>query len=296
MQVSQCHDDENTHECTTSITEGGVKKTIILRYFCCHGHKREQGKQGCVEVDMKPLEDTVRDLGGHEFLILLDENDMLDTLKNNMTVFVPTNDAIEDFHRDLVELNSIDSDKDTVYNIDDGLQSRRKKRDLTITEAPRLQDIILAHMTKGFVSATDMEDEALVETEAAENGKIRMNVYNTYPQKVIMANCAKVISRNNFATNGIVHMVDKVIVPAKHTVGQIISQDLGFEQFSEALDKSGLLSKLSEEGQYTVFAPSDEAMDKLDTNIKERLMSGNGCAADILKNRHSPKCHLLWHY
>merc|ERR1719206_1564025 len=104
-----------------------------------------------------------------------------------MTVFVPTNEAIEDFHKDLVELNKIDSAKDTIYNVDDGLKSRRKKRDLTITEAPRLQDIILVHMTKGFVSVADMENEA------SENGNIRMNVYNTFPQKVIMANCAKII-------------------------------------------------------------------------------------------------------
>merc|ERR1712168_960537 len=110
----------------------------------------------------------------------------------------------------------------------------------------------------------------------------------TFPQKVIMANCAKIISRNNFASNGIVHMVDKVIVPATHTVGQIISEDLGFEQFSAALDKSGLMEKLSGEGQFTVFAPSDEAMDKLESNIKERVMSGSGCAADILKNHILP--------
>jgi len=288
MQVSQCRDEDNLHECTTTISEGGVKKTIKVRYFCCHGYKREQGQHGCAEVDMKQLEDTVRDLGGVEFLVLLDENNMLDKLEENMTVFVPTNDAIEDFHRDLVELNKIDSDKDVVYNIDDGLQSRRKKRDLTITEAPRLKDIILAHMTKGFVSIADMEDEALVDTEASENGKIRMNVYNTFPQKVIMANCAKIISRNNYANNGIVHMVDKVIVPATHTVGQIISEDLGFEQFSAALDKSGLMEQLSGEGQFTVFAPSDEAMDKLERNIKERVMSGSGCAADILKNHILP--------
>ena len=143
-------------------------------------------------------------------------------------------------------------------------------------------------MTKGFVSSADMHDEALMETEALENGKIRMNVYNTFPQKVIMANCAKIISRNNFATNGVVHMVDKVIVPAKHTVGAIISEDLGFEQFAAALDKSGLMKELSGEGQFIVFAPSDEAMDKLDENIKERLMSGSGCAADILKNHIIP--------
>merc|ERR1712117_407355 len=83
-------------------------------------------------------------------------------------------------------------------------------------------------------------------------------------------------------------MVDKVIVPAKHTVGAIISEDLGFEQFASALDKSGLMKELSGEGQFTVFAPSDEAMDKLDENIKERLMSGSGCAADILKNHILP--------
>ena len=209
-----------------------MKKTIIVRSFCCHGYRRQLGQPGCAEVDMKKLEDTVREIGGLEFLVLLDENNMLDKLEENMTVFAPTNEAIEDFHRDLIELNSIDSGMEVVNNVDDGLKSRRKKRELIITEAPRLQDIILAHMTKGFISVADMEDEALVKTEASGNGKIRMNVYNTLPQKVIMANCAKIISRNNFATNGIVHMVDKVIVPATHTVGKIISEDLGFEQFS----------------------------------------------------------------
>ena len=288
LQVSQCRDDDNVHECTTKITEGGVKKTIIVRSFCCHGYRRQLGQPGCAEVDMKKLEDTVREIGGFEFLVLLDENNMLDKLEENMTVFAPTNEAIEDFHRDLIELNSIDSGMEVVNNVDDGLKSRRKKRELIITEAPRLQDIILAHMTKGFISVADMEDEALVKTEASGNGKIRMNVYNTLPQKVIMANCAKIISRNNFATNGIVHMVDKVIVPATHTVGQIISEDLGFEQFSVALDKSGLMEQLSGEGQFTVFAPSDEAMDKLESSMKERVMSGSSCAADILKNHILP--------
>merc|ERR1719206_1618806 len=143
-------------------------------------------------------------------------------------------------------------------------------------------------MTKGFLYVADMEVDEGVKTEASGNGKIRMNVYNTLPQKVIMANCVKIISRNNFATNGIVHMVDKVIVPATHTVGEIISEDLGFEQFSVALDKSGLMEQLSGEGQFTVFAPSDEAMDKLESSMKERVMSGSSCAADILKNHILP--------
>jgi len=282
MQVSQCRDDEGIHECTTTITEGGVKKTIILRHFCCHGYRRELGKTGCSEIDMKPLKDTVEDLGGAEFLALLKENNMVDKLSANMTVFMPTDDAIEDFHRDLIELNSIDFDEE------EEISSKRKKRDLSVTETPRLQDIILAHMTEGFVATSDMEDETMMPTEAGEKKEIRMNIYNTYPQRVIMANCAKIISRNNFATNGIVHMVDKVIVPAKHTVGEIITEDLGFKQFASALQKSGLMKELTEEGQFTVFAPSDAAMDKLDDSIKERLMSGSGCATEILKNHILP--------
>ena len=49
-----------------------------------------------------------------------------------------------------------------------------------------------------------VEDESLIETTG---GTVRINVYKAYSHQIIMANCAKVISRNNFAENGIVHLV-----------------------------------------------------------------------------------------
>jgi len=141
MQLSQCREGENSHECSTIITENGITKTVVQRHFCCHGYKRQDGKKGCTKLDMKPLLETIKDLGGFEFLGLLEKYRMK-TL-NNMTVFAPTNDAIEDFHRDIVALNSI-------YSGDDGGLTSKKHG---VDEAPDMENILATHLTPGFLSA-----------------------------------------------------------------------------------------------------------------------------------------------
>ena len=66
----------------------------------------------------------------------------------------------------------------------------RKKRDITIVETPALDEILKAHMVEGFLDTASINDEQILETV---NGyDIRMTVYNTYPQRSVMANCAKV--------------------------------------------------------------------------------------------------------
>ena len=120
----------------------------------------------------------------------------------NMTVFVPSNEAIEDFRHDLQHLNSVDNERNT-YNVDieyedgDGVDdgfSYRKKRDITIIETPALDQILKAHMVEGFLDTASIHDEQILETV---NGyDIRMTVYNTYPQRSVMANCAKVSTIN----------------------------------------------------------------------------------------------------
>lgn len=39
---------------------------------------------------------------------------------------------------------------------------------------------------------------------------------------------------------------------------------------------SGLLDKLGEPGHFTLFAPTNEAFEKLDKDVLERLMSDKG--------------------
>ena len=78
-----------------------------------------------------------------------------------MTVFVPTNEAVEEFHRNLMEFNTLELESPeknevtkllgvrilriskfakVIYNVDDGLSfDYRKKREIVISEAPSLQ-------------------------------------------------------------------------------------------------------------------------------------------------------------
>merc|ERR1719206_1127495 len=164
---------------------------------------------------------------------------LLSKLQGNMTVFVPTNEAVEEFHRNLMEFNTLELENpeknEVTYNVDDGLgYDYRKKREIVIADAPTLQDNLLSHLTSGFVSVQQMQDEGLLPTEDTTGGQIRTTVYRTKPEKVVMANCARITARDILATNGIVHVVDKMIQPATNSLGQILNNDFGFAKFSRA--------------------------------------------------------------
>ena len=208
---------------------------------------------------MEDLPSTLRGMGVSEFTALLEENGMMDQMKNNVTVFAPSDDAIEDFRHDLQQLNSLENEKNS-YNIDDGL-SYRKKRELTIVETPALDEILMNHMVEGFLDTADIHDEDVLDSVTGH--KIRMTVYNTYPQRAVMANCAKVTSRDHYSKNGVVHIVDKVMMPATKTLREMVESDVQLSSLKAVLEKSNLLERLAEPGQWTLLAPSNNAFNNL---------------------------------
>jgi hypothetical protein len=56
-----------------------------------------------------------------------------------VTIFAPTNDAVEDFRHDLQRLNAVEYER---YNVDDGLVSRRRRAALEVSEAPQLVSML----------------------------------------------------------------------------------------------------------------------------------------------------------
>ena len=71
---------------------------------------------------LEDLPTTIDNIGVEEFAELLKENGIMDEL-SNMTIFIPSNEAVEDFRHDLQHLNSVDNERNT-YDIDDGLSYR----------------------------------------------------------------------------------------------------------------------------------------------------------------------------
>ena len=68
------------------------------------------------------------------------------------------------------------------------------------------------------------------------------------PETTIMANCAQVTLKDNYATNGVIHMVDKVIVPTKSTIFEILADDDQFKTLKGALEAKGLNAMLPKAG------------------------------------------------
>jgi len=282
MQVNQCMEGPDYYECTNTVADDGTVKTLKATYTCCHGF-RKVGKEGCAQIDMKPLEETIEDLGGKEFLNLVVEND-LESLINNVTIFVPNDDAIEDFKKDMDQLNTFTQAENVVYSIDDGLIYKRKKRSIMIVEQPELQDILAGHIVQGFINKKDMSNEELLTSFNTENNPIRMTTYPTHPETTVMANCAKLTSSDNHASNGVVHIVDKVIYPAKNSIADILANDLQFKTFMSALEANNLSEILAKEGHFTVFAPTDEAFEKLSELTREKVLGNGGCSKDIIQS------------
>jgi uncharacterized surface protein with fasciclin (FAS1) repeats len=134
-----------------------------------------------------------------------------------------------------------------------------------------------------------MSDEGEVATMAASGSKIRLTVYNTFPQKVVMANCARVTSSDHMARDGLVHMVDKVLLPATKNVVDLMRSELKTGSFLNALSQvDGLLKELEGQGQFTVFAPTDKAMEALEPALKQMLMEGRDCAGEVVRNHVLP--------
>ncbi len=79
---------------------------------------------------------------------------------------------------------------------------------------------------------------------------------------------ANVISTNLFARNGVVHVIDKVLLPQSKNVVQIAQGISDFSILVDAVVAAGLVDTLSGAGPFTVFAPTNAAFAALLDELK----------------------------
>ena len=87
----------------------------------------------------------------------------------------------------MVNDNSEGSGHEVTYNIDDGFSNRKKRSTANSisVNAPQLSDIVGGHFIDGFIDLHDIKDEDMIPTKTSAETKMRMTVYNTYPEKGI---------------------------------------------------------------------------------------------------------------
>ncbi|WP_372948251.1 fasciclin domain-containing protein [Mariniphaga sp.] len=155
--------------------------------------------------------------------------------ENNLTVFAPTDDAFAALLSDL-GLSSLD--------------------DVPVAD---LTQILTYHVIGAKVMSTDLST-GYVPTLASFNDN-NISMYVEVGNGVSINGSVSVTTADVEAENGVIHLVDKVILPP--TVVNIALVNENFTTLVQAVVKAGLVDALSADGPFTVFAPTNDAFDAL---------------------------------
>ncbi|MEJ5055249.1 fasciclin domain-containing protein [Sphingobacterium sp. MYb382] len=112
-------------------------------------------------------------------------------------------------------------------------------------------------------------------------GKVFATRWAKGADTVLTLNGARVVATNIPASNGIIQVLDRVLTPYQHDkiMDAIVAQP-NITLFAQALQRSGLAQTLAENGPYTVFAPSNMAMEALGYRTVQQI---EGIAVEELK-------------
>lgn len=162
-----------------------------------------------------------------------------------------------------------------------GSRARRAATDGVTTKA-----IVMSHIVPEVISIEDIENEQLLVTKY-ENTTIRMNIFPRPPGRrsdgdsayLYTANCAPISKADQEAENGIVHVIDRVLMPVTKSLMDLIREREDMAVLQTVLDKTDLAKQLENaDKQFTLFAPTDKAFEKLDPSVRRSIKEGKGCA------------------
>ena len=171
--------------------------------------------------------------GVHDSLVAaLSHADLVTTLQGNgpFTVFAPTDQAFADAG---IDLSTFDTDE----------------------ENATLVDILLYHVYSGSVYAADVTDGLTVAMVNGDDASFTVN------DGTVMIGDATVTTADVAASNGVIHVIDKVLMPPADLVDiAAVASSTGIhDSLVAALVKADLVSTMQSTGPFTVFAPTDQA-------------------------------------
>lgn len=144
-----------------------------------------------------------------------------------------------------------------------------------LSDKKALGDVLLYHVVSGRVSSK-MAGELNSATALSEK---RLMIRKEGMRLFI--NDSRVIVRDIRLKNGIIHVIDGVLMP-KPTIADIAASNGNFSILTEALKASGLDEVLGKDGDYTVFAPTDAAFRKLPAEVLEGVLANKELLKSIL--------------
>ncbi|KAK6486641.1 periostin-like isoform X1 [Huso huso] len=233
----------------------GKKATVL--YECCPGYMKLEGMRGCPAV--APIDNVYGTLG---LLKAISTQKYSDASKlreeieghGSYTFFAPSNEAWD-------------------------LLDPEMRSALVSNVNIELYNALHYHMLNKRMLTKDLKNGMTLKSMYNDLGLL----INHYPNGVVTVNCARIIHGNQIATNGVVHVIDRVVTAVSNTIQDVIEVEDDLSSLRAAAIASGMLETLGRPGHYTIFAPTNEAFEKLPRAVLERIMSDKVALQALLK-------------
>ena len=139
-----------------------------------------------------------------------------------------------------------------------------------------LSEVLLYHVVSGSVNSSVVV--GLTEVETLQGGNLTITVNGG-----VMIDGATVTAVDVMCSNGIIHVIDAVMLPPDvlDIIGTATAAG-GFTTLLAALDVAGLTSALEGPGPFTVFAPTDDAFADVDPVVLDWLIANPAVLQQIL--------------
>lgn len=150
--------------------------------------------------------------------------------------------------------------------------------DSLLADKEALTDVLLYHVLDSIVYAEDV---------VALDGQIVQTIQGQYLDiaadgESVMLDNAQVIITDIMASNGVIHVIDTVLLPETRTIAEIASETEGFSTLVAALEAANLVEALNGEGEFTVFAPTDDAFAALPEGALDGLLADIDALTNVL--------------
>ena len=146
-----------------------------------------------------------------------------------------------------------------------------------------LSQILLYHVVAGEVLAEDVVGLSRAATVQGEEIAIRVT-----PGGVVLNGIATVVVTDIAAANGVIHVIDAVIIPPSilaatlPSIAEAATEAGSFTTLLAAVEAAGLTETLAGPGFFTVFAPTDGAFAALPEGTVEALLADTEALTAIL--------------
>ncbi len=138
-----------------------------------------------------------------------------------------------------------------------------------------LTQVLTYHVVAGRVPASQVVNINFAETVQGSAARV------TTDTNGVMIDGARVVKADVEASNGIIHVIDKVILPRKDIVDTAVAAG-SFKTLVTAVKAADLVETLKGKGPFTVFAPADAAFAKLPAGTVGNLVKDKPALQKIL--------------